>query len=328
MASTLSREKLVFYGAAGALGGLAAWGAAEAFLGIRNVYARDLVLGALIGAFIGAFLASIEALSVGQRRLALRGIRVGGLIGALGGALGLLVGEIGFDVLGGLVGRIVGWAVLGVVVGFGTGWASRSNARIRNGALGGLVGGALGGFLYQALTTILPQLLARPIALVLAASGGPGGAGAAAAGAGLSSGDVMNVAQMLGRAIAIIVLGALIGFFIGLVSELLKQGWLMVVRSRSRNAREGREYSLLKQVMSIGRAEECDVGLFGDQTVAPRHAVIRREGRNFYITPSGGAQVLINRAPLNGRHMLRSGDRIEIGGTLLLFRERVQSSAR
>ena len=37
--------------------------------------------------------------------------------------------------------------------------------------------------------------------------------------------------QAFGRAIAIIVMGALIGFFIGLVSELLKRGWLMVVRS-------------------------------------------------------------------------------------------------
>jgi hypothetical protein len=328
MVSTLSREKLIFYSAAGALGGLAAWGSAEPFLGIRSVYGRDLVLGALIGAFIGAFLASIEALSVSQRRLALRSMRAGGLIGALGGALGLLIGELGFDFFGGLVGRIVGWAVLGIVVGFGTGWASRSNARIRNGALGGLLGGALGGFLYQALTTLLPQMLARPLALVLAPSGGSSAAGTGATGGGLSAGDVMNAAQMLGRAIAIVVLGALIGFFIGLVGELLKQGWLMVVRSKSRNVREGREYSLVKQVMSIGRAEECDVGLFGDQSVAPRHAIIRREGRNFYLTPSGGAQVTVNRAPLNGRHLLRSGDRIEIGGTLLLFRERIQTSAR
>jgi hypothetical protein len=329
MASTVSREKLIFYSVAGGLGGLAAWGAAEPFMGIRNVYVRALILGAFIGAFIGAFLASIDALSVGQRRLALRGMRAGGLIGALGGARGRFVAELGFDLLEGrLIGRIVGWAVLGVVIGFGTGWASRSQARMRNGALGGVLGGALGGFLYQLLTTLLPQILAYPLAFVLAAGGGPPGGAAPAQSAGSSSTDVMNVAQMLGLAIAITVLGVLIGFFIGLVSELLKQGWLMVVRSKSRNAREGREYSLLKQVTSIGRAEECDVGLFGDQSVAPRHAVIRREGRNFYLTPSSGARVIVNRALLNGRHLLRSGDRIEIGGTLFLFRERVQSSAR
>ncbi len=290
MASNVSREKLLFYAAAGGLGGLAAWSAAEPFLGIRYVYPRDLVLGALIGLFIGAFLASIEALSVSQWRQAMRGVRSGAAIGGLGGALGLVVAELTFDLLGGLNGRIVGWAVLGLTVGLGVGSATRSNARRRNGALGGLLGGALGGFFYQSLTTTFPQAF--------------------------------------GRAIAIIVLGALIGFFIGLVGELLKRGWLMVVHSQSRNAREGREYPLVKPVTVIGRAEESDIGLFGDQSVLPQHAVIRREGRNFFVNGTAGGRVVVNRQPVNGRQSLKSGDRIEVGGTLFLFRERTQAPER
>jgi len=288
MASNVSREKLLFYSAAGALGGLGAWGAAEAFLGIRSVYARDLLLGALVGAFIGAFLASIEALSVSQWRLALRSIRSGAMIGAVGGAVGLIVGEIAFDILGGFIGRILGWAVLGVAVGLGVGWATGSSARRRNGALGGILGGALGGFFYQSLTATFPQAF--------------------------------------GRAIAIIVLGALIGFFIGLVSELLKRAWLMVVRSESRNAREGREYPLVKPVTIIGRSEECDVGLFGDQSVLANHAIIRREGRDFVLSPTGGGQVYVNRQTVGGRCALKSGDRVEVGGTLFIFRERSQAA--
>ncbi|HXW83553.1 MAG TPA: FHA domain-containing protein [Candidatus Binataceae bacterium] len=291
MASSLSREKLLFYAAAGGLGGFAAWGAAEPFLGIRSVYGRDFLFGALIGAFIAAFLASIEALSVGQWRQAGRGIFTGGVIGAIGGAFGLIIAEIAFDFLhGGLGGRILGWGVLGVAVGFGVGSATRSNARVRNGIIGGILGGALGGFFYQSLTATFPQAF--------------------------------------GRAIAIIVLGALIGFFIGLVGELLKRGWLMVVRSQSRNAREGREYPLTKQVTIIGRAEECDIGLFGDQSVLGRHAIIRQEGRNFYVSATGGGQVLVNRQPVNGRQPLRSGDRLEVGGTLFLFRERAQAASQ
>ncbi len=287
MAINVSREKLLFYAAAGGLGGLAAWGAAEPFLGIRYVYVRDALLGALIGLFIGAFLAAIEAMSVGQWRQALRGIRSGGIIGAIGGAVGLLVGEISFDILGGLYGRIVGWAVLGIAVGLGVGTASRSGARQRNGALGGILGGALGGLCYQILTLTFPQTF--------------------------------------GRAIAIIILGALIGFFIGLVTELLKRGSLMVVRSGSRNAREGREYALVKPVTVIGRAEESDVGLFGDQSVLPQHAIIRKEGKNFYVSPTAGGAVSVNRVPVNGRQPLRSGDRIEVGATLFLFRERAHA---
>jgi hypothetical protein len=288
MASNVSREKLLFYAAAGGLGGFAAWGVQESFAGISDYYLRDVVLGAIIGLFIAAFLASIEALSVSQWRQALRGVRSGVIFGAIGGAAGLVGGEVLFDVLHGLAGRVVGWALLGVVVGLGVGWASGSAARKRNGAIGGLIGGALGGLFYQTLTSTFPQAL--------------------------------------GRAIAIIVLGALIGFFIGLVGELLKRGWLMVVRSQSRNAREGREYPLTKPVTIIGRAEESDIGLFGDQSVLAHHAIIRRDGRNFVVTAAGGGQVLVNRHPVTGRQALRSGDRVEIGGTLFIFRERAQAT--
>jgi hypothetical protein len=247
-----------------------------------------MLLGGLVGLFIGAFLASIEALSVGQWRQAARGMQFGAIFGAIGGAAGLLVGEFAFDVIGGFNGRVLGWAVLGLVVGLGVGWATRSGARRRNGAIGGLVGGATGGFCYQALTATFPQTF--------------------------------------GRAIAIILIGALIGFFIGLVSELLKRGWLMVVRSQSRNAREGREYPLVKNVTIIGRAEESDIGLFGDQAVLAHHAIIRHEGKDFFVSPTGGGQVLVNRQPVSGRYTLKSGDRVEVGGTLFLFRDRAQAA--
>ena len=290
MASNVSSEKLLFYAAAGGLGGFAAWGVSEPILGIRSVYGRDILLGALIGALISAFLASIETLSVGQWRQGIRRFVVGGIIGAIGGAAGLMIGELAFDILGGFVGRILGWSVLGIAVGFGVGSAFGSAARRRNGAIGGLLGGALGGFVYHSLTTTFPQTIAR--------------------------------------AIAIIILGALIGFFIGLVGELLKRGWLMVVRSQSRNAREGREYPLSKPVTIIGRAEESDIGLFGDQNVMGRHAIIRREGKNFVINSTSGGQIFVNSQPVAGRVALKSGDRLEIGGTLFLFRERSQVAAR
>src|SRR6202011_6239594 len=97
---------LLFYAAAGGLGGMGAWAAAEPLLGIQNVYLRDLWLGAVVGLFIAAFLASIEALSVSQWHQARRGARFGITIGALGGAAGLLLAEVTFDVLPGLVGRM------------------------------------------------------------------------------------------------------------------------------------------------------------------------------------------------------------------------------
>jgi Inner membrane component of T3SS, cytoplasmic domain len=295
MASNVSREKLLFYAAAGGLGGLAAWGASEPsaylngyILGIRAFWFHDAILGAMVGLFIAAFLGSIESMSVSQWRLATRGAWSGAVFGTLGGAFGMLLGEALFGLLPGITGRVLGWAVLGIAAGLGVGWATKSDARRRNAILGGVVGGALGGAIYQILTSVFPQAL--------------------------------------GRAIAIIILGALIGFFIGLVSELFKHGWLMVVRSQSRNAREGREYPLAKQVTIIGRAEECDVGLFGDQSVLGHHAIIRLEGKNYSIAPTSGGSVMVNRQLVAGRQMLRNGDRIEVGGTLFLYRERTQAA--
>jgi hypothetical protein len=288
MASNVSREKLIFYSAAGGMGGFAGWGVQESFAGIRFYPLRDAIQGLIVGLFICAFLASIEALSVSQWRQAGRGIRSGAIFGGIGGAFGFLAAELLFRILHGYVGRSVAWALLGILVGLGVGWASGSAARIRNGALGGLIGGAFGGFIYQALT--------------------------------------VNFPQSFGRAIGFTVLGMLIGFFIGLVGELLKHGWLMVIRSQSRNAREGREYPLTKPVTIIGRAEESDIGLFGDQAVMAHHAIIRRDGRDFVVSPAGGGQVLINRRPVAGRQALRSGDRVEVGGTLFIFRERAQAA--
>src|SRR5260370_30400058 len=157
MASNGYREKVLFYAAAGALGGFAAWGLSEPILGIRWVYGRDILFGALIGALISAFLASIETLSVGQMRQAARRFVLGGAIGAVGGAAGLIIGELAFDILGGLNGRILGWGVLGIAVGLGVGSASGSAARRRNAAIGGGPGVARAGFFSPSPTPPLAQ---------------------------------------------------------------------------------------------------------------------------------------------------------------------------
>jgi hypothetical protein len=64
----------------------------------------------------------------------------------------------------------------------------------------------------------------------------------------------------------------------------------------------------------------------GDQTVAAHHAIIWHEGRNSAASQAGDGQVLINRRPVAGRQAVRSGERVEIGGTLFTFRERAQAA--
>ncbi len=280
----LSRERLVLFTGAGLLGGIAGWAAAEPLAAVGNVYLRALLLGALIGVFVSAFIGAIEGLSAGHKNQTWQGVKLGSLAGLLGGASGLLIGELTFELSGGMGGRIVSWGVFGLAAGLGAGWVGRSVARLRNGGIGGFLGGAVGGMLYQIVTALLPQTAGRGLALAL--------------------------------------LGAMIGLGIGLVSEILKRGWLMVVRSQSRNAREGKEYPLVKTKTTIGRAEESDVGLFGDQSVANRHAVVERQKGKFFVA-RGEGQVRVNQQPVTQPVQLKNGDRVEVGGTLLLFRERV-----
>lgn len=279
----LSRERLALFAGAGLLGGIAGWAAAEPLAAVANIYVRALFLGAIIGVFVGAFLGAIEGLSAGHKQRVWQGIQVGAATGAIGGSGGLLVGEIVFGILGGVGGRIFGWSLFGLAAGLGVGWVGRSFARLRNGGLGGCLGGALGGMLYEVMTSLLPQ--------------------------------------SVGRGIALAILGAVIGLCIGLVSEVLKHSWLMVIRSQSRNAREGKEYPLTKARTTIGRAEENDVGLFGDPAVSNIHAFIDRQKHAFFISRSEGL-VRVNLAPVTQPVQLKNGDRLEVGGTLFLFRDR------
>ena len=280
----LSRERLTLFAGAGLLGGIAGWAAAEPLAATMNVYVRALFLGAMIGLFVGAFLGAVEGLSAGHTQQTWQGIRLGALAGLAGGGGGLLAAEVAFGLFGGFAGRIIGWGLFGLAAGLGAGWVGRSFARLRNGGIGGCLGGAIGGMLYDLLTTLFPQTVGRGLALAL--------------------------------------LGAMIGLGIGLVNEFLKRTWLMVIRSQSRNAREGKEYQLTKPRTTIGRAEESDVGLFGDQAVANLHAFIDRQ-KSMFTLIRGEGLVRVNQAPVTQPVQLKNGDRIEVGGTLFLFRERV-----
>jgi hypothetical protein len=68
------------------------------------------------------------------------------------------------------------------------------------------------------------------------------------------------------------------------------------------------------------------ISVYGDQTVAAHHPIIWHEGRNSAASQAGDGQVLINRRRVAGRQAVRSGERVEIGGTLFIFRERAQAA--
>ena len=80
-----------------------------------------------------------------------------------------------------------------------------------------------------------------------------------------------------------------------------------------------------KDQITIGRAESCDIGLFGDNQIEKLHASILLSGSRYYVedekTPAG---TFVNDQPAVGRVALRSGDLIRVGGSVLCFRERAK----
>lgn len=124
-----------------------------------------------------------------------------------------------------------------------------------------------------------------------------------------------STSGLTSRLLGFSVLGLAIGLFIGLVQELTKAAWLRVEAGRLR----GREYRLERATAILGRAEESDVGLFGDPGVVARHARIDRSGATYTLKDLSIQQGTY----LNGERVesaqLREGDRIKLGNYELAF---------
>jgi DNA-binding CsgD family transcriptional regulator len=81
----------------------------------------------------------------------------------------------------------------------------------------------------------------------------------------------------------------------------------------------GTQYQLMSPSMSIGRAENNDIVLDGDMRVSRHHARLDHDDGQWVLVDCQSA----NGTTVNGQrittHSLRSGDRIRVGGTPLVF---------
>ena len=252
----------------------------------RLWWARDLLAGVAIGGAVGYCLNVIGPLRDGAVLKLVHASAWGAFAGAVGGAVGLIVGEAVLGGLkGGLAGRALSWAVLGVGIGVSQGIAERSRQRLVFGVLGGGLGGLGGGFLFEWFR------------------------------AGFRTGYDPRVAQGWG----IVILGAGLGLGLALVEQALRRAWVQVLQGRQ----EGRTYLLGAGRSRIGLDEHAEVGLFGDREVARQHAAIEATGSGYVLHNfDGKGRTKVNGQPVAGPHRLRDGDRIELGRTLLVFRQR------
>lgn len=266
---------------------------------IQSAVWQASIKGMLLGLFLASVLTVVDWLwnSAGQIAF-VAGLRilVGAVVGAFGGFLGGLIGQL-------LYGRtqmglflVFGWTVTGLLIGVAPGAydlfarlsanedATGATRKIVNGILGGTVGGIVGGLLF----------------LLINAIGGQEG-------------------LWTPSAAGFVALGMCIGLLIGLAQVILKEAWVKV----EEGFRAGRELILTRPVVTIGRAENSDIALFGDTGIEKQHACIRLEaGRYFVEDMQTAGGTFVNGQRVDGRLPLRAGDEIQVGRSILRFGER------
>ncbi len=291
----------------GAASALAGW-ALGRFLPYGEGLLAQGVKGLYLGLALSLGLALVDALwnlSL-VRVFAIAGrVLLAVLVGSMAGLLGALVGEGLFQLVQREPLRLPGYVLVGLLIGLSVGvfdllaslLANRDPRgalrKVKSGLIGGTLGGVLGGIISVLLHTSWKGLFAdKPAEKLLSPS-----------------------------AAAFAALGACIGLLIGLAQVILKEAWVRV----EEGFRPGRQQILARDEMTIGRAESCDIGLFGDALVEKLHARIRRLNGEFVLDDAGSATgTYVNGERLTAPRVLRSGDLIRVGRCLLSFGERAK----
>ena len=120
------------------------------------------------------------------------------------------------------------------------------------------------------------------------------------------------------RLCGVVAIGLLTGLGTGVIESVAKTGWLQVVAGLI----AGKQFILYKSPTYVGSSPQCEIYLFKDPNIGPRHAAIHRIGGGYDIEDLQSATgTLVNGRPIK-RQRLKKGDRVQIGDTVFLFQER------
>jgi hypothetical protein len=304
------------YAIAGGLGALLVQLGLEPFLNEAKRGGEDspagLFLFPLMGASIGLFIAAADAILSRNPMRALRSGVVGLGVGALSGIVGMVAGGIIFFAFTSMavqmygvqrfredhnitgvpffliiVGRALAWTIVALGMGVGQGVSMKSKKLVLNGLVGGVIGGFLGGLCFDPIDKIMH---------------------------GGQFGDEAGSSRMIGCAL----IGLAVGFFIGLVESIAKDAWLYM----KAGPLAGKEFVIYKDPTVLGSAPKCDVYLFKDAAIEPRHAEIRSSGLRYELVDLGSKEgTYVNGARVE-RRLLETGDTIVLGETVLQYAER------
>ncbi len=257
----------------------------------NSVRISTAFFSAFIACGLGLFMGIGEGVFYGSKGKAVKYAAIGAGI-SLG--IGFVSGYIAqwlystllSDTASGLVSafvRGIGWSIMGLGVGVSIGLIKPEMKRILYCAIGGTAGGFVGGFIFNFITGIL------------------------------STGE--DDTGTFPRAIGIIIMGSLIGLGIGLLEQFAKQAWLKVIRGEF----EGKEYLVFAGTTSIGNNGKNTIVLFKDKLVGPHHCDIVLEGSKYVLQDCGTPMGTVVNGMKTTRHILRQGDAIAIGNSVLVF---------
>ncbi|MGD1002395.1 MAG: FHA domain-containing protein [Candidatus Brocadiia bacterium] len=187
-----------------------------------------------------------------------------------------------------MCGRALAWAIVSAGAGLGLGVALKSKKLILNGLAGGLVGGTLGGLLFD------------PI------------------GRWLLSAQSSAAAS---RAVGMTAIGLLVGLFVGLFENISKDSWFLMLKGPL----AGKQFSIFKSPMTIGSAPKRNIYLFKDAEIDPLHASVIKSGNRYMLQDEGSKSGTFVNGRRVDKYVLRPGDVVTIGQTVLKYHEKQKS---
>jgi hypothetical protein len=292
-APTLQSEKAsmllqawFYLGLAGLLGALAGWGIAEpAFVdGGAHRWGNYSMVPLIVALMCVAFSIAESAVERSTRKALIRA----GIALPLGIVLGFILSRIA-DVI----------FFIGLAFCHGAGvqtnrnpafWVARGIAWAVFGAAGGVVYGIIGQSMKKTGYGVL------------------GGAIGAAIGGMIF--DPISFATHGGatsRAVGFALLGMATGVAMGLVESALKDRWLYVTAGPL----AGKQFILYKPITTVGSTQDCDIYLFKDPDILPRHATLELKGSRTHLTANG--MVYAAGQPVRGVRVLDSGSIVQLG---------------